>query len=102
MAKYPKVFSPLYIALVQAGEISGSLDETLEYLSNELRREYEFIAKVKSAMFYPIVVLSVSLIVIALVVGFVVPKMIEITKNFGTDLPLATKIVAGAAQFMVD
>lgn len=102
MSKYPTIFSPLYIALVQAGEITGSLDETLEYLANELRREHDFIAKVKSAMFYPIIVLSVSLIVVVLVIGVVVPKIVEITKNFGGDLPLVTKIVAGVAQFLVD
>lgn len=102
MSKYPTIFSPLYIALVQAGEITGSLDETLEYLANELRREHEFIARVKSAMFYPLIVLSVSLIVVILVIGIVVPKIVEITKNFGGDLPVATKIVAGIAGFLVN
>ena len=102
MSKYPSIFSPLYVALVQAGELTGNLDETLEYLANELRREHEFIAKVKSAMFYPIVVLSVSLIVVIVVIGFVVPKMIEITKNFGSDLPPATRIVNNFAQFLSD
>ncbi len=102
MSKYPTIFSPLYIALVQAGEITGSLDETLEYLANELRREHEFIAKVKSAMFYPIIVLSVSLIVVVLVIGFVIPKMVEITKNFGGELPLITKVFVGIARFLAN
>lgn len=102
MAKYPTIFNPLYIALVQAGEITGSLDETLEYLANELRREHEFISKVKSAMFYPIIVLSVSLIVVIVVIGFVVPKMVDIMKSFGGDLPTITKILVAFAQFMVN
>lgn len=102
MAKYPTIFSPLYIALVQAGEITGSLDETLEYLANELRREHEFISKVKSAMFYPIIVLSVSVLVVIVVVGFVVPKMVDIMKSFGGDLPTLTKVLMGFAQFTVD
>jgi len=102
MAKFPTIFSPLYIALVQAGEITGSLDETLEYLANELRREHEFIARVKSAMFYPMLVLSVSLIVVALVIGVVVPKIVAITKNFGGDLPTITRLVSKFAEFLVN
>jgi type IV pilus assembly protein PilC len=102
MEKYPTIFPPLYIALVQAGEITGSLDETLEYLANELRREHEFIAKVKSAMFYPIIVLCVSLIVVIVVIGFVVPKMVDIMKSFGGELPTITKILVAFAQFLVD
>jgi len=98
MAKHSDIFSPLYIALVQAGEISGNLDETLEYLANELRREHEFISRVKSAMFYPIIVLSVSLVVIALVIGVIVPKIVDITKNFGNDLPTMTRIVVKVSE----
>jgi type IV pilus assembly protein PilC len=100
MAKHPEVFSPLYIALVQAGEISGSLSETLEYLANELRREYEFVQRVKSAMFYPFIVLSVSVVVVVIVLGVVLPKIIEITKNFGGDLPTITKIVVKFSEFL--
>jgi type IV pilus assembly protein PilC len=100
MAKHPTVFSPLYIALVQAGEISGSLDETLEYLATELRREHDFNSKIKSAMFYPLVVLSVSLIVMGLVIGVVIPRIVEITKNFGGDLPTITRVVVGFSQFL--
>ncbi len=102
MAQYPSIFSPLYIAMVQAGEITGSLDETLEYLANELRREHDFISKVKSALFYPIIVLCVSLIVVIVVIGFVVPKMVEIMKNFGGELPALTKILMSVAQFLVN
>ena len=102
MAKHSSVFSPLYIALVEAGEISGSLDETLEYLANELRREHQFISRVKSALFYPIIVLSVSILVVVLVVGVVVPKIISITENFGGDLPTLTKIMVAFSQFLID
>lgn len=101
MSKFPSVFSPVYIAMVEAGEISGSLEEILEYLSLELRKEYEFIGRVKSAMFYPIVVLSASLLVVILVVGVVVPKIIAITKNFGSNLPLITKIMVTFAEFII-
>ena len=102
MAKHSSIFSPLYIALVEAGEISGSLDETLEYLANELRREHEFFSRVRSAMFYPIIVLSVSLAVVALVVGVIVPRIVDITQNFGGDLPLMTRVVVSFAEFITN
>jgi type II secretory pathway component PulF len=100
MSKHPRIFSPLYTALVEAGEVSGSLDETLAYMANELRREHEFVSKVKSAMFYPIIVLTVSLIVVSLVIGLVVPKIVAITQNFGGDLPTITKIVVAISRFL--
>jgi type II secretory pathway component PulF len=100
MAKHPEVFSSLYIALVQAGEISGSLSEILEYLANELRREYEFVQRVKSAMLYPFIVLSVSVVVVVIVLGVILPKIIEITKNFGGDLPTITKVVVKFSELL--
>lgn len=100
LGHYPKIFSPLYIALTKAGELSGSLDETLAYLANELRREYEFKQRVKSAMFYPVLVISVSIAVIILVVTTVIPKVSEITKSLGQDMPALTKIVIGSSDFL--
>ncbi len=102
MSRYPSVFSPLYIAMVQAGEITGSLDETLTYLADELRREHEFVARVKSAMFYPALVLSVSLVVVGIIIGVVVPKIVGITKNFGGDLPAITRMVSNFSEFLVN
>lgn len=101
LLNFPKIFSPLYIALTKAGEISGSLDDTLSYLANELRREHEFKSKVKSAMFYPSLVLSVSVAVVILVVTTVVPKIAEITKSLGAEMPFLTRIVIRATDFLV-
>jgi type IV pilus assembly protein PilC len=101
MAKFPETFSPLYIAMVQAGELTGSLDETLEYMANELRREHEFIARVKSAMFYPLLVLAVALVVVVMVVAVVIPKIVEVTKSFGSNLPLTTRIIAKVSEFII-
>ncbi|MFH1971258.1 MAG: type II secretion system F family protein [Patescibacteria group bacterium] len=100
MAVYPKTFSSLYISLIQAGELTGSLDETLEYLTNELRREYEFKQRIKSALFYPALVLFVALVVILIIILGVIPKIAEVTKSLGGDMPLATKIVTSAAFFL--
>lgn len=96
---YPEIFSPLYISLVKAGEQVGNLDETLSYLANELRREHEFVQRVKSAMFYPALVLSVAFGVIALIMTVVVPKISEITSNLGADAPFTTKLILNISKF---
>ncbi|OGK61358.1 hypothetical protein A3G65_01320 [Candidatus Roizmanbacteria bacterium RIFCSPLOWO2_12_FULL_37_7b] len=97
---FPETFSPFYVALVQAGEQTGNLDETLGYLANELRREYEFHARIKSALLYPSVVLSVAFAVMILLIFLVIPKITELTKALGGDLPLSTRIVSTVAGFL--
>lgn len=97
---YPKIFTPYYVALVSAGELTGRLDESFLYIARELRREYEFKERIKSALLYPSLVVVVAAIVILFLVFFVIPKITELTKSFGGDLPIATKIVSGAASLI--
>ncbi len=92
-SRFPETFSVLYISLVRAGETTGSLDETLEYLSNELRRENEFMQKIKSSLYYPILVLILSFVVIGMVVTMVLPRVVEVSKNLTGEIPLLTRII---------
>ena len=100
MSRFPYIFSPYYCSLVSAGEMSGRLDETFQHLARELRREYEFRERIKSALLYPSLVLVVAFLVVTLLVILVIPKITELTKSFGGDLPLSTRIVAGASEFL--
>jgi len=100
MRNFPGIFSAYYAALVAAGEVSGSLDETFKHLAKELRREYEFKERVKSALMYPALVMSASIVVIIFLLFVVIPKITELTKTFGGELPLATRIVASAADLL--
>ena len=100
MSIYPSSFPPLYLALIKAGELTGSLDETLEALGNDLRREHEFYERIKSAMLYPLLVLFVAMIVIIMLVLFVIPRITLLTQSFGGDLPIVTKIVSKVASFL--
>jgi len=101
-SRYPRAFSHLYISLVKAGETTGSLDETLEYLSNELRRDNEFVSKIKSMLYYPIIVLVLSMGVIGMVVTLVLPRVVEISKNLTGETPTLTKIVIAVADFITN
>lgn len=100
MSKFPRIFSSYYCSLVAAGEMSGRLDETFTHLAKELRREYEFKERIKSALIYPSLVLVVAFLVVSLLVIVVIPKITELTKTFGGDLPLATKIVSSVSEFL--
>jgi type IV pilus assembly protein PilC len=100
MHKFPRIFSSYYCSLVAAGEMSGRLDETFTHLAKELRREYEFRERIKSALLYPSLVLVVAFAVVTLLVLLVIPKITELTKTLGGDLPLATKIVSGVSVFL--
>lgn len=100
MRKFPRMFSSYYCSLVAAGEMSGRLDETFTHLARELRREYEFRERIKSALLYPSLVLIVAFLVVSLLVLLVIPKITELTRSFGGDLPLATRIVSGVSVFL--
>ncbi len=100
LASHPDVFGPYYVSVVHAGEMTGQLDDSFRYIAKELRREYEFTEKIKSAMMYPAFVLVVAFGVIMLLILIVIPKITELTKSFGGDLPLSTRIVSAAATFL--
>ncbi|HEV8420025.1 MAG TPA: type II secretion system F family protein, partial [Actinomycetota bacterium] len=91
LAKHPKVFNNLYVAMVQSGETGGVLEAVLERLALNLEREVALRQRIKSAMTYPIVVLGfVSLILLAMLV-FIVPQFKNIYASLGGTLPLPTR-----------
>jgi type IV pilus assembly protein PilC len=93
MAKHPKVFQNLFIAMIRAGETGGVLDSVLLRLADNMEREVELRQRVKSAMTYPIVVLAmVSLILVAMLL-FIVPQFKNIYASLNGTLPLPTRIL---------
>lgn len=93
LGQFPKVFSPLYISIVRAGEASGHLDAALEQISEFLYREETLKAKILVAMAYPALLLSVGLVSIFVLITFVIPKLKPIFAGLGSKLPLITKII---------
>jgi len=100
LSRFPQLFSPFLIAIVKAGEASGKLSESLDYLANHLEREYEFSNKLKGAMTYPAFILFIALIIISLMVTFVLPQLSTILKESGEELPVLTQFVFGAGDFV--
>lgn len=93
IARFPKVFPNLYVNLVKAGELSGTLDQSLSYLADQQEKDYDLISKVRGAMSYPIFIVAAILIVGALMFVFVLPQMISVLKESGAVLPLTTRIL---------
>ena len=92
LAKYPKIFSRLYISMVRVGEMGGILDKTMIQLSELLTREEKIKSNMKSALAYPLFVLTLGLASVIIIVTFVVPKIIT-TLGEGVPLPMPTELL---------
>jgi type IV pilus assembly protein PilC len=100
IAGYPNVFSGLYINLVHAGEMSGTLDESLLYLATQIEKDYDLRSKVIGALIYPLFIVGAMVIVGILMFIYVLPPMIAILNESAVDLPFTTKILVAVTNFM--
>jgi len=91
LARSPKVFSPLYVAMVESGETGGRLDEALLRVADQLEKDDSLRRQVKSAMIYPTVIVSFAIIVLLALVAFLVPVFVGVFKQFGGKLPAITQ-----------
>ena len=100
LAEYPKVFNPAYLAVVRAGENSGTLGESLTYLSAQLRRENDLGNKVKSALIYPAVVITAMVTVMIFISISVIPKILLFAQSSGQKLPGYTLALVAGVSFL--
>jgi type IV pilus assembly protein PilC len=101
LGKYPVQFDELYRNLVKAGESAGVLDTVLDTIANYQENIEAIKGKIKKAMFYPAMVLSVAVVVSAILLIFVIPQFEEVFKSFGADLPAFTQMLVSLSRFMV-
>jgi len=100
IAKHPKVFSRLYIAMVRSGEIGGVLDAVLMRLADTIEKQVELRRKIRSAMTYPIVALSICILIATAMLLFIVPQFKAIYADLGGQLPLPTRILISASDML--
>lgn len=100
LAKRPKIFSEFFINIVRSGETSGKLDEVLSYLADEMEKSYDMASKIKGAMIYPIFIISALFGVGIVLMVYVIPNLTAILTETGAQLPLSTRIVIGASDFL--
>lgn len=98
LARHPKVFSRLYVAMVRAGEIGGVLDSVLLRLAETLEKDVELRSKIKSAMTYPVVVFCLVLLILTAMLIFVVPMFKNLYADLGGTLPLPTRALIAASN----
>jgi type IV pilus assembly protein PilC len=101
LGRHPKTFSRLYVAMVRAGEIGGLLDLVLLQLSDTLEKQAALKAKIKSALTYPVAVLSLVLVIVAAMLIFVVPTFKTLYADLGGTLPLPTRILITVSNILV-
>jgi type IV pilus assembly protein PilC len=100
LARHPKIFSALYVAMVRAGETGGVLEEALDRTADQLEKDDSLRRQVKAAMMYPAVVLSFAMMVLVGLLTFIVPVFVGIFEEFGGDLPLITKFTVALSSTM--
>ena len=101
-AKYDKLFGNIYVNLVKAGEASGKLDIFLSKLVDNLEKTAKIRENIKSALFYPVILLVVSLAVISIMLIYVVPIFVELFASVGGELPALTQMIMSASDYVRD
>jgi type IV pilus assembly protein PilC len=101
LTNYPKVFPEIFVAMVRAGEESGSLSEALSVVALQMERSEELGKKIKGAMIYPAIVVTAVVIVGILMLVYVVPTLTATFSSLGVQVPLATRVIVAMSDFMV-
>ncbi len=102
LVKHPKVFSDFYVNMVRAGEESGKLDQTFQFLADYIDRSYELTSKARNALIYPAFILFTFFAVMTLMLTVVIPKIGSILSESGQELPVYTKVILGFSAFLTD
>jgi type IV pilus assembly protein PilC len=100
LKKHPDVFNELYVAMVQAGETGGILDNTLQRVATQLEKDAALRRQIKAAMVYPSLIGGFALIVLVALVAFLVPVFEKIFEDFGGELPAITKFTVFLSHMM--
>jgi type IV pilus assembly protein PilC len=100
-AKHPKVFDKVYLSLIAAGEMSGTLDESLKRVAMQQEKDSAMMSKIRGAMTYPGIVLVVILLVVGFMLFTVVPQVENLYNDLKQPLPAATAIMVGGANFLM-
>lgn len=100
--KHPLYFNSLYCNLVEAGEAAGILEELLDRLAEYMEKTEGIKSKIKSALMYPISVVIVAFVVVAVIMIWVIPSFKEVFSSFGADLPAPTLMVMAVSEFFVE
>jgi len=97
LAKHPDIFSDLFVSMVKVGETAGMLDEVLDRVAQLSMQEMEVKTRIKSAMTYPIILVTVAIIIVSFLLINIIPKFVVVFETYEAKLPLATQILLGVS-----
>ncbi len=100
LAKHPKVFPPIFVNMTRAGEAGGVLDDALLKIAEHFEKDQELKSRIKSALSYPIAVVSVATILVFVMITFIVPMFVRMFETMGGELPLPTKMLLALSGFI--
>ena len=99
ISHHPNIFNQLYVDMVRAAEYSGNLDKVLLQVANYLQRQDTAMKKLRSAMIYPSIILTLAVVVCGVLIVFVLPNFVSLFREFHADLPLPTRMLIGVGAF---
>jgi len=100
LSQHPKVFSGIYINMIKAGEMGGTLETVLKNLSHHLEREQDINAKIKAASIYPLIITLMALLVIFFIISFIMPAFVNVFASAGAEIPLPTQLLLNLGLFL--
>ncbi|HSW88346.1 MAG TPA: type II secretion system F family protein [Candidatus Saccharimonadales bacterium] len=101
ISKYPDIFSPIYISLVQAGESAGFLENILKRLADNLEKQQDLQNTIRSALLYPVIIVILMIVVISLMMILVIPQLTTLYTGLNLSLPISTQIIIAISNTMV-
>lgn len=101
IAKFPKIFSPVYISMVHAGEIGGILDDVLNRLADQMEKDSELVSKVRGAMVYPGLIFVVMVAALIFIMTVVVPQLEVVFDAVDTELPWNTQLLLNLSLSLI-
>lgn len=101
-AKHPEIFDPVFLALVSAGELSGTLDDSLSRIANQQEKDAAIMSKIKGALAYPVIVLFVIFGVLAFMLLTVVPQVEKLYIDLKKSLPFITQVMVDSAKLLIN
>jgi len=99
MSRHQHVFNTFFVSMIKSGETAGRLGDVLIYLADQTEKEYDLVSKVRGAMMYPAFIVAGMVVVGAILLIFVIPKLTNVLLESGAQLPLTTRMLIGISQF---
>lgn len=100
LGAYPKVFSPIMVAMVEAGEKSGRMPESLRIVADQMNKTYMLRKKIRGAMMYPAIILVAMILIGVLMLVYIVPTLSATFEELGADLPFTTQLIVSLSDFI--